>query len=101
MSCFVTFFVRSQLNKCMAEFMNGKLDFANLSRIKRINCTKVKVNNIFLFLKFLMLIMLILQILRSLMEKKMSDLLSFELDKSLNQIQDDEDASVDLRDGST
>ena len=33
---------RGQLNKCMAEFMNGKLKFGELSRTKRITCTKVK-----------------------------------------------------------
>ena len=34
--------LRGQLNKCMAEFMNGKLKFGELSRTKRISCTKVK-----------------------------------------------------------
>ena len=32
---------RSQLNKCMAEFMNGKLKFEEMSKNQRIACTKV------------------------------------------------------------
>jgi len=55
-----------QLNKCMGEFMNGKLKFKEMNRIQRISCTKV---------------------MRNKMEDRMSELLSFELDKSLNEIQ--------------
>ena len=28
------------MNKCMAEFMNGKLKFSEMSRLQRISCTK-------------------------------------------------------------
>jgi len=56
------------LAKCMAQFMNGRLKFEDMSRIERISCTKV---------------------LRNGMETRMSELLSAELDKSLNQIGED------------
>jgi hypothetical protein len=57
----------SQLNKCMAEFMNGRLKFEEMSKNQRIACTKV---------------------LRTKMEERMSEILSLELDQSFNQIQD-------------
>jgi len=57
----------SQLNKCMAEFMNGRLKFEEMSKSQRISCTKV---------------------LRTKMEERMSKLLSSELEQSFNQIQD-------------
>ena len=57
---------RTQLNKCMAEFMNGKLKFSEMSRLQRISCTKE---------------------LRSSMETRMGKLLQFELEKSLNEIE--------------
>jgi len=57
----------SQLNKCMAEFMNGRLKFEEMSKSQRIGCTKV---------------------LRTKMEERMSELLSVELEQSINQIQD-------------
>jgi hypothetical protein len=57
----------SQLNKCMAEFMNGRLKFEEMSKSQRISCTKV---------------------LRTKMEDRMSELLSLELDQSFNHIQD-------------
>jgi len=63
----------NQLNKCMAEFMNQKLKFADLSRLQRISCTKG---------------------LRNSMESRMSVLLKSELEKSLNDI-DTGDASDD------
>jgi len=56
----------NQLNKCMAEFMNQKLKFADLSRLQRISCTKG---------------------LRNSMESRMSVLLKSELEKSLNDIE--------------
>eukprot|EP00092_Neocalanus_flemingeri_P032486 GFUD01035332.1.p1 GENE.GFUD01035332.1~~GFUD01035332.1.p1 ORF type:complete len:621 (-),score=246.52 GFUD01035332.1:464-2326(-) len=56
----------SQLNKCMAEFMNGKLKFSEMSRLQRISCTKE---------------------LRNAMESRMGKLLQFELEKSLNEIE--------------
>jgi len=55
----------TQLNKCMAEFMNQKLKFTEMSRNQRISCTKV---------------------LRNIMESRMSQLLKSELEKSLNEI---------------
>eukprot|EP00092_Neocalanus_flemingeri_P045096 GFUD01050237.1.p1 GENE.GFUD01050237.1~~GFUD01050237.1.p1 ORF type:complete len:620 (+),score=241.14 GFUD01050237.1:78-1937(+) len=58
----------SQLNKCMAEFMNGKLKFSEMSRLQRISCTKE---------------------LRNAMESRMGKLLQFELEKSLNEIETD------------
>jgi len=58
----------TQLNKCMAEFMNGKLKFSEMSRLQRISCTKK---------------------LRNSMETRMSTLLQFELEKSLNEIETD------------
>ena len=54
------------MNKCMAEFMNGKLKFSEMSRLQRISCTKE---------------------LRSSMETRMGKLLQFELEKSLNEIE--------------
>jgi len=56
----------SQLNKCMAEFMNGKLKFSEMSRLQRISCTKE---------------------LRNAMETRMGGLLKAELEKSLNEIE--------------
>lgn len=56
----------TQLNKCMAEFMNGKLKFSEMSRLQRISCTKE---------------------LRNAMESRMGKLLQFELEKSLNEIE--------------
>jgi len=58
----------TQLNKCMAEFMNGKLKFSEMSRLQRISCTKE---------------------LRSSMETRMGKLLQAELEKSLNEIEGD------------
>ena len=58
--------LRTQLNKCMAEFMNGKLKFSEMSRLQRISCTKE---------------------LRNAMESRMGKLLQFELEKSLNEIE--------------
>ena len=58
--------IRSQLNKCMAEFMNGKLKFSEMSRLQRISCTKE---------------------LRNAMETRMGGLLKAELEKSLNEIE--------------
>lgn len=49
----------------MAEFMNQKLKFSDLTRLQRISCTKV---------------------LRNTMESRMSELLKSELEKSLNDI---------------
>ena len=57
---------RPQLNKCMAEFMNGKLKFSEMSRLQRISCTKV---------------------LRTAMESRKAELLKVELEKSLNEIE--------------
>jgi len=56
----------SQLNKCMAEFMNNRLKFEEMSKSQRISCTKV---------------------LRTKMEERMSELLSSELEKSINDIE--------------
>jgi len=56
----------SQLNKCMAEFMNSKLKFSEMSRLQRISCTKE---------------------LRNAMESRMGGLLKMELEKSLNEIE--------------
>jgi len=49
----------------MAQFMNGKLKFGEMSRLQRISCTKE---------------------LRTVMESRMSKLLQFELENSLNEI---------------
>lgn len=62
-----------QLNKCMAEFMNGKLKFSEMSRLQRISCTKE---------------------LRNAMESRMGKLLQFELEKSLNEIEQDSEGGV-------
>ena len=59
-------FNRPQLNKCMAEFMNGKLKFSEMSRLQRISCTKI---------------------LRTAMESRKAELLKVELEKSLNEIE--------------
>jgi len=56
------------LNKCMAEFMNPKLDFAKMNRVDRISCTKGIRNN---------------------METQMIKLLQFEVKNSLDKIQVD------------
>jgi len=53
------------LNTCMAEFMNGKLKFTEMSRNDRIRCTKK---------------------LRTAMETRKGELLEKELEKSLNEI---------------
>ena len=58
--------LRTQLTKCMAEFMNGKLKFSEMSRLERISCTKD---------------------LRNAMEIRMGRLLQSELEKSLNEIE--------------
>merc|ERR1719260_188960 len=58
----------TQLNKCMAEFMNGNLKFSEMSRLQRISCTKE---------------------LRSSMETRIGKLLQAELEKSLNEIETD------------
>lgn len=63
----------TQLNKCMAEFMNGKLKFSEMSRLQRISCTKE---------------------LRNAMESRMGKLLQFELEKSLNEIEQDSEGGV-------
>merc|ERR1712128_70860 len=63
----------STLNKCMAEFMNGKLKFSEMSRLQRISCTKE---------------------LRNAMETRMGKLLQFELEKSLNEIEQDSEGGV-------
>jgi len=61
-----------QLNKCMAEFMNGKLKFSEMSRLQRISCTKI---------------------LRTAMESRKAELLKVELEKSLNEIEQQENGS--------
>jgi hypothetical protein len=58
----------SDLNKCMAQFMNPKLIFADMSRIERITCTKE---------------------IRNKMETQMIKLLQFEVTSSLDKIQID------------
>jgi len=63
----------TQLNKCMAEFMNGKLKFSEMSRLQRISCTKE---------------------LRNAMESRMGKLLQFELEKSLNEIETESASGV-------
>merc|ERR1739838_196144 len=62
----------TQLNKCMAEFMNGKLKFSEMSRLQRISCTKI---------------------LRTAMESRKAELLKVELEKSLNEIEQQENGS--------
>jgi hypothetical protein len=57
------------VNRCMAQFMNPKLDFAEMSRIERISCTKE---------------------LRTSMETQMIKLLQFEVKSSLSQIDSDQ-----------
>ena len=64
--CFIVSFLRTQLSKCMAEFMNGKLKFSEMSRLQRISCTKE---------------------LRNAMEIRMGRLLQAELEDSLNEIE--------------
>ena len=59
-------FLRTQLTKCMAEFMNGKLKFSEMSRLERISCTKE---------------------LRNAMEMRMGRLLQAELEQSLTEIE--------------
>merc|ERR1719341_1080735 len=63
----------TQLNKCMAEFMNGKLKFSEMSRLQRISCTKE---------------------LRNAMESRTGKLLQFELEKSLNEIEQESEGGV-------
>ena len=60
----------SQLNKCMAQFMNPKTKFSDLSRLQRISCTKE---------------------MRTAMEERMGDLLETELQKSLDNIAETEE----------
>merc|ERR1719282_271810 len=55
----------TQLNTCMAQFMNTKRKFTDMSRLDRISCTKE---------------------LRNSMETRMADLLKTELENSLNEI---------------
>jgi hypothetical protein len=62
----ISYLLRTQLNKCMAQFMNGKLKFSEMSRLQRISCTKE---------------------LRDAMDLRMGKLLQFELEKSLNEIE--------------
>ena len=57
---------RTQLTMCMAEFMNAKLKFSEMSRLETISCTKE---------------------LRNAMEIRMGRLLQSELEKSLNEIE--------------
>ena len=57
--------IRTQLNTCMAQFMNTKRKFTDMSRLDRISCTKE---------------------LRTSMETRMADLLKTELENSLNEI---------------
>ena len=71
----------------MAEFMNGKLKFGELSRGQRIGCTKVREGRRRGRRS-------LLQGLRNLMETRMSALLSSELDKSLAQIQDNQEVEA-------
>jgi hypothetical protein len=59
----------SDLNKCMGQFMNPKLDFANMNRVDRISCTKG---------------------IRNKMETQMIKLLQFEVKNSLDKIQVDD-----------
>jgi len=54
-----------QLNKCMAQFMNNKLEFSKMSRIQRISCTKE---------------------LRNTMENRVTQLLKDELEDTFNQL---------------
>ena len=58
--------IRDQLGRCMAEFMNGKLKFSQMSRLQRIGCIKE---------------------LRTMMESRMGELLKAELESSLNGIE--------------
>jgi len=60
-----------QLGKCMAEFMNGKLKFSQMSRLQRIGCIKE---------------------LRTMMESRMGELLKAELESSLNGIEAGDDS---------
>merc|ERR1719282_992641 len=55
----------TQLNTCMAQFMNTKRKFTDMSRLDRISCTKE---------------------LRNSIETRMADLLKTELENSLNEI---------------
>ena len=59
---------RSVLNRCMAEFMKPSVNFNELGRLDRIRCIKE---------------------LRTKMERKMSELLEEELEKSLDGIAED------------
>jgi len=61
-----------ELNKCMSVFMNSKLKFTQMTRLERIQCTKE---------------------LRTNMERRRSDLLSQELEKSIDQIGEEAEGS--------
>jgi len=58
------------LNKCMIDFMNTKLKFTQMTRLERITCTKS---------------------LRTSMDARRSELLSQELEKSINEIGEDDE----------
>merc|ERR1712168_1092772 len=61
------------LNKCMIDFMNTKLKFTQMTRLERITCTKS---------------------LRTSMDARRSELLSQELEKSINEIGEEEGSGV-------
>ena len=62
---FIMTIPRTQLSKCMAEFMSGKVEFNKLSRLERISCSRT---------------------LRNIMEVRMNWLLRTELENSLDEI---------------
>lgn len=62
-----------ELNGCMSAFMNNKLKFTQMTRLERIDCTKS---------------------LRTNMERRRSDLLSQELEKSIDQIGEEAEGSA-------
>ena len=62
---FILALPRTQLSKCMAEFMSGKVKFSKLSRLERISCSRT---------------------LRNIMEVRMNWLLRTELENSLDDI---------------
>ena len=53
------------MTKCMAQFMNNKLELSKLSRLQRISCTKE---------------------LRTTMEERVTKLLRDELEETFNQL---------------
>merc|ERR1712025_930480 len=65
----------TQLNTCMAQFMNTKRKFTDMSRLDRISCTKELRNN---------------------METRMADLLKTELENSLNEIDTGDGGSSEI-----